>query len=158
MPAVLLAWGEGRKTTPPVSQVTVNANFANQLLLLGYNAPVRRLAPGDSLPITLNLQALHTMPADFIMFTRLLDEKGQVWGGYDRKPRELYSTLLWAPDEVVADGFSIAIAPNTPEGVYYLNVGFYLQVGAAPVSLPLAQNGQLGDVTSVTIGPFEVTR
>jgi hypothetical protein len=37
---------------------------------------------------------------------------------------------------VVEDGFTIPIDPDAPEGQYYLDVGFYLVVGQAPVSLP----------------------
>ncbi len=155
-PPILLAQGEGRNVEIPTSQVPLEANFANQLRLLGYTLPQTRLKPGDSLPVMLNIQALQTMPADFIMFTRLLDETGSAWGGYDRRPKEVYSTLLWAEGEVVADGFTINVDPNTPDGVYYLDIGFYLPVGEAAVSLPLVQNGQLSDVTNVSIGPVMI--
>ena len=97
------------------------------------------------------------MPADFVMFTRLRDQQGKVWGGYDRKPREAYSTLLWIPGEVVEDGFTLPIKPNTPPGLYYIDIGFYLVVGQAPVSLPLVRDGQMSQMTNVTIGPIKVS-
>jgi hypothetical protein len=153
---VLLAQGEGRPTTPPASQTGLQANFANQLSLLGYDLPQRRLMPGDNLPVTLNWQALQSMPADFIMFTRLRDQAGKVWGGYDRKPREVYSTLLWEAGEVVEDSFTLPIKGDAPPGLYNLDVGFYLPVGQAPVSLPLVQEGKLSQATSVTLGPIKV--
>jgi 4-amino-4-deoxy-L-arabinose transferase-like glycosyltransferase len=153
---ILFANGEGRKTNIPYSQFVVNANFANQLMLLGYNLPQRRALPGESFSLTLNWQALRSMPADFIMFTRLRDQQGQVWGGYDRKAREVYSTLLWIPNEVVEDSFTLPIRPDTPAGLYTIDVGYYLPVGQAAVSLPLVQAGQMSDQTSVTLGPFKV--
>ncbi len=156
-PALTLT-GPQRQAHLPPSPVELRANFANQLLLLGYNLPERRIQPGESLPVTLQWQALSTMPADFIMFTRLRDEKGRIWGGYDRWPRENYSTILWAAGEVVEDGFTMPLKPDTPPGIYYLDIGFYLPVGQAPVSLPLVQNGQMSDVTSVTLGPIKVGR
>ncbi len=155
---ILRAAGLGRKTEAPPSQVPVEANFANQLKLLGYNLPQRRFQPGAEIPVMLQLQALKTMPADFLMFTRLRDAAGQVWGGHDRRPQGLYSTLLWSPDEVVEDGFTINIKPTAPPGVYYVDIGFYLPVGQAPVSLPLVQAGQMSDVTSVTLGPVKIGR
>lgn len=153
---LLFANGEGRLMNPLPSQVTVNANFANQLMLLGYDLPQRQIMPGESLPVTINWQALQSMPADFIMFTRLRDQQGQIWAGYDRKPRENYSTLLWIAGEVVGDSFTLPIKPDTPAGLYYLDIGFYVVVGQAPVSLPLVQNGQMSQVTNVTLGPIKV--
>lgn len=149
--------GENRLTAPPLVQMPLEANFANQLKLLGYNLSQQQITPGERLPVTLYWQALRSMPADFLMFTRLRDDEGQVWGGYDRRPREFYSTLLWEADEVVVDGFTTPVAADTPPGLYYLDVGFYLPMGEAAISLPLVQEGQMSEVSNVTIGPVEVS-
>lgn len=153
---ILLASGRGRKTQAPESQVAVKANFADQLKLLGYNLPDRRFQPGEEIPVMLHLQALTSMPADFLMFTRLRDRNGQVWGGRDRKPMGLYSPMLWVPGEVVEDGFTVKIEAETPPGIYYLDVGFYLPVAGSPVSLPIVQEGQFSQVTSVSLGPIKI--
>jgi 4-amino-4-deoxy-L-arabinose transferase-like glycosyltransferase len=153
---LLYASGRGRPTIAPPSQVAVNANFAHQLTLLGYDLPQRRFQPGAEIPILLRFQALKTMPVDFLMFTRLRDATGQVWGGRDRKPQESYSTLFWTPGEVVENGFTVKIQPDAPPGIYTIDLGFYFTVDKAPVSLPLVQNGQLTDVTSVTLGPIKI--
>lgn len=145
-----------RQKDRPPSQFTINANFANQLMLLGYNLPRRHLQVGEPLPVTLHWQALQVMPTDFIMFSRVRDQAGQVWGGHDRWPKEHYSPLLWAAGEVVEDGFAVVIAPDAPAGLYYLDVGWYLPVGQTAVSLPLVQDGHMSDMTGVTLGPFEV--
>jgi hypothetical protein len=79
-----------------------------------------------------------------------------VWGGRDRKPQESYSTLFWTPGEVVENGFTVKIQPDAPPGIYTIDLGFYFTVDKAPVSLPLVQNGQLTDVTSVTLGPIKI--
>jgi hypothetical protein len=70
--------------------------------------------------------------------------------------QDVYSTLLWAPGEVVADSFAIRVDPQAPPGVYHLLVGLYLPVGEAAISLPLMQAGEMTDRTSVAIGPIEV--
>ncbi len=145
-----------RQKQIPDSQTVVKANFADQLMLLGYDLPQRYLLPGELLPVTLHWQALQTMPTDFVMFTRLRDEAGKVWGGHDRWPREYYSPFLWVAGEVVTDGFALELSPEAPAGLYYLDVGFYLPMGEAAVSLPLVQAGQMSNMTSVTIGPFRV--
>jgi len=153
---ILFAQGKGRKMVPPESQFKVEANFANQLKLLGYNLPRDRFIPGEELPLTLHLQAIDKMPADFIMFVRLRDETGQVWAAADRRPQGVYSTLFWAQNEVVEDGFTLTIDEMAPPGRYYLDLGFYLPVGQAAVSLPLMKDGSMQDITSVTIGPIVI--
>lgn len=134
----------------------LSANFADQLSLLGYDLPQRKVLPGQPLPITFYWQALKTMGANFIMFSRIIDQNQESWGGRDRIPREIYSTMFWTDDEVVTDPTTILIEPTTPNGIYHLLVGLYVPVGETAVSLPLIQNGQMTDVTHVTIGPFKV--
>lgn len=141
---------------PEAPAQPVEVNFANYVNLLGYDLPQSQVQPGQALPLTLYWQARRTIGADLIMVNRLLDDQGQVWGGRDRKAREVYSTMLWAPGEIVSDPFTIQVAPETPPGSYTIFVGLYLPVGEAPVSLPLVQDGQLSQETSLKIGPVRV--
>ena len=92
----------------------------------------------------------------FIQFNHLLDRAGNLRGGYDRQPLEYYSTLLWAPGEVVVDGFAVPVDADAPPGEYYLDVGYYITVGESAVNLPLVVNGEMTDTTSVTVGPIYV--
>jgi len=126
--------------------------------LLGYDFPQRRLQPGETLPLTLYWQALRTIGADLKIFVHLIDAEQKIWGGRDRRAREVYSTMLWAPNEIVSDPLTIQIDPNAPDGIYQLLVGLYLPVGQAPVSLPLVQDGQMSEVTSVAVGPIKIGR
>jgi hypothetical protein len=148
-----------RRFEPPEIAVPNEANFANQLKLLGYTLPQGQVKAGEAFPLTLYWQAWpnRSPQADFIQFNHLLDSAGTLRGGYDRRPLEYYSTLLWAPGEVVVDGYTVPVDADAPPGQYYLNVGYYLTVGESAVNLPLMENGQMTDVTSVTIGPIEVT-
>jgi hypothetical protein len=110
------------------------------------------------LPVTLYWQALPSKSpqAHFIQFNHLLDHAGKPWGGYDRLPLEYYSTLLWAPGEIVVDGYTIPVQVDAPPGEYYLNVGYYLTVGESAVSLPLVVDGQRTETSSAVIGPITV--
>jgi hypothetical protein len=141
--------------TRPVSH-PLSANFAGYVALLGYDLPQRRVEPGGQLPVTLHWQALRTIGADLIIFNRLFDQDQKSWGGRDRVAREVYSTMLWAPQEIVSDPFTVQVDPNAPPGIYHLSVGLYLPVGEAAVSLPLQQNGQLTELTHVQIGPIKI--
>jgi len=141
--------------TGPISQ-PVSANFAGYVALLGYDLPQRRVEPGQSVPITLYWQALRTIGADLIFFNHLIGEDQEIRGGRDRLAREVYSTMLWVPGEVVTDPFEIQVDPAAPEGIYNVLVGIYLPVGEASVSLPLMEAGEFSDVTSVRAGPILV--
>lgn len=150
-------WWPRRFDTPPVES-PLAANFAEQLTLLGYYLPQNQVKAGEAFPITLYWQALgaRAPQADFIQFNHLLDNAGTLRGGYDRRPLEYYSTLLWAPGETVVDGYTVPVKADAPPGQYYLNVGYYLTVGESAVNLPLVIDGQMSQVSSVTIGPIEV--
>lgn len=142
--------------TPPEMSHIVNANFNDDLLLLGYDLPLRRVQPGDGLPLVLYWQSLRRIPKSYIIFDRLLDTSQQSWGGYDRLPKETYPTHLWVPGEVVADGFALPVDPAAPDGIYHIVVGLYDQADPAAQSLPLVRNGAPVGETSVRLGPVKV--
>jgi hypothetical protein len=150
-------WWE-RRFEPPAIAMPLEANFANQVRLLGYSLPGNQVKAGEAFPLTLYWQApLEMSPqADFVQFNHLVDHQGNLWGGYDRQPLEYYSTLLWAPGEVVIDGYTVPVNADAPPGEYYLNIGFYLRVGEAAVNLPLVVRDKMTEVTHVTVGPIQV--
>jgi hypothetical protein len=136
----------------------LNVNFEDKIRLLGYNLPSRRVEPGDGLPITLYWQGLQWMGEEFVIFDRLLDNQQVVWGGYDRLPKENYSTLFWAPGEIVTDGFAVPIDSDTPDGVYTLSLGWYREVEGQANSLAILhpETGEPTGKTALTIGPIKV--
>lgn len=155
-PSLLHVETEPRQFTPgPITQ-PLDVNFAGYVTLLGYDLPKSHVQAGESLPVTLHWQARRTIGADLVMFSRLMDAEQNVRGGRDRLVREVYSTLLWASGEVVVDPFAVQVDADAPDGVYNLVIGLYLPVGESPVSLPLMQDGQMTDITSVTLGPITV--
>lgn len=153
-------WWPRRFERPAGIEAPAQVNFANQLNFLGYSLPQKQVKAGQAFPLTLYWQSLPAMSpqADFVQFNHLLDSQGHLHGGYDRRPLEYYSTLFWAPGEVVVDGYAVPVNADAPPGQYYLNVGYYLIVGESAVNLPLVMDGQMSGVTSVTIGPIEVVK
>jgi hypothetical protein len=57
---------------------------------------------------------------------------------------------------VVVDGYAVPVDLDVSPGEYFLDVGYYIKVGESAVNLPLVVDGEMTDVTSVTIGPVEV--
>jgi hypothetical protein len=108
--------------------------------------------------VVLYWQALDWLGEEFVSFNRLLDNAQVAWGGRDRVAQENYSTLFWAPGEVIADPFAVQVDPAAPDGVYSLNVGWYQEVDGQAWSLPLLhlETGEPTEITSLNIGPIKV--
>jgi hypothetical protein len=145
-----------RLLEPPPMTHPVEANFAGQIKLLGYDLPARSLSTGQGVPITLYWQGLRTMGADYTVFAKLLDSRQQLWGSAERFPADGYHTFNWLESEIVIDGFELPVDPNPPPGVYWLNLGLYEEHNGSAVSLPLVADGQPAGETSVTFGPIKI--
>jgi hypothetical protein len=145
-----------RQFTQPPMQHLVEANFANQVKLLGYDLGSNRAEPGGGIPITLYWQGLDWLGHDYTIFTKLLAADGTVHGGRDRLPQEGYRTIYWAPGEIITDPFGLPVDADAPNGIYQINVGLYRQVNQQAVSLSLVQDGQSVDKTSLNIGPVKI--
>jgi hypothetical protein len=145
-----------RNFTVPSMANPVAATFNNEIQLLGYDLPSRRIPAGGRLPLTLYWQALATMGEDYHIFDNLLDHRQQRWGGYDRRARDGYSTLLWTPGEVITDAFGVPVDPAAPNGVYTIDIGLYRQTEQGAVSLPITANGHPTAQQSLRLGPIKV--
>jgi hypothetical protein len=140
---------------PPMTY-SLDINFGNRIKLLGYDLPVRSLAPGQSVPVTFYWQGLRTMEQSYTVFTKLLNDQQQLGGDVERLPADGYNTIYWLENEVVIDGFELPVKPNISPGVYWLNLGLYKEVNGAAISLPIMVGKQPTEQTSVTIGPIKV--
>jgi 4-amino-4-deoxy-L-arabinose transferase-like glycosyltransferase len=145
-----------RDFRPPEIPSPLVANFNNEVQLLGYELPTRRIQPGGRLPLVLYWQALTYTGEDYQIFDNLLDDKQQRWGGYDRRAKDGYSTLLWVPGEVITDRFGVPIDPAAPNGVYTIDIGLYRKTENGAVSLPLVVAGQVSEQKSIRLGPIKV--
>jgi len=156
-PLLQIAQGQRNFDAPSISH-PLDVNFAGNIKLLGYDLPSRRVEPGEGLTVVLYWQGLDWMGEEFVSFNRLLDNAQVAWGGRDRMAQENHSTLFWAPGEIITDPFAIQVDPAAPDGVYNLDVGWYLEVEGQAQSLPIL-NSETGEPTghsSVAIGPIKV--
>jgi len=144
-----------RQFEAPPLQTPVNANFAGLITLLGYDLPQRRVAPGQSFPLTLHWQANRTIGQNLTVFNHLLAANTAQHGGADRIPQNFYTTLLWVPGEIVSDAYTVPVDAAAPPGIYWLDVGLY-PTDRPSQSLPLVENGQPVNRTGVAIGPIKV--
>ncbi|MCB0174407.1 MAG: glycosyltransferase family 39 protein [Anaerolineae bacterium] len=134
----------------------LEANFADQIKLLGAALPNRRLEPGGVLPIDLAWQSLAPVLPDAVTFAVLLDAEQQPFGSVDRYSAGFYSPMLWADGEIVPDSFTVPVRPDAPPGIYHLHLGLYQLEDEQPESLPLIHDGQPTASSAVVLGPFKI--
>lgn len=145
-----------RQLQPLTMGHTLSANFANRINLLGYDLPNRTLTSPQGIPLTLYWQGLRTMGRSYTVFTKLFDQHHQLWSSVERLPADGYNTIYWLEGERVTDSFELPIEPDTPPGIYWLNVGLYEEINQTAISLPLVVDGVSSEITSMTLGPIKI--
>jgi 4-amino-4-deoxy-L-arabinose transferase-like glycosyltransferase len=124
---------------PPISN-RINAQFGDDILLLGYDLDTGHGRAGGELHLTLYWQALATPPENYTVFNHLVDHQGQMQGQFDALPRsEARLTATWLPGEVVIDRRVIPIRPEAGSGIASLMVGLY--VAGDGLRLPVSVTG-----------------
>jgi len=121
------------EAAPSVAQ-PLAVDLAGGITLRGYDLapvggetpPLRRVAPGEVITLTLYWGARETVLADYQVFVHLLDAgPGPVAQGDGPPLAGDYSTTMWAPGEIVADPHPVALPASLPPGQYRLLVGMY---------------------------------
>lgn len=126
-------------------------NFGHLIALRGYDLSGRRLHPGETLTVTLHWQALARMMEDYTVFVHVIDPvTWTIYGGSDAMPANwTRPTSSWAVGEIVTDAHTLTLNPETPPGVYTIEIGLYRmpQPGTFErLSVVAAPGGQASDV------------
>jgi hypothetical protein len=118
---------EAALPTPQVAVDTVFAGAGDEIRLIGYDLVADKVAAGKGLQLTLYWQAEKPVGDVYSYFVHLLDAEGEIRSQRDGVPLEgYYPTTLWDPGELVADGISMRVEPDTLPGTYRLAVGLYI--------------------------------
>lgn len=100
----------------------LEVNFGNELALVAYSLPARRLAPGEPIELTLTWTALHQTGEDYALFAQLLNAGDTTrWAAEDRPT----TSSEWEPGEEESILLSMPVREDTPPGIYTLVVGAY---------------------------------
>ncbi|MBX3013481.1 MAG: hypothetical protein KF832_18315 [Caldilineaceae bacterium] len=128
----------------------------DRLYLLALELPSARFRQGESVPVTLYLQAREPIQADYQLFIQLLDEQGREVGnltthpGWGRNP-----TTLWQPGAIYADHYPVLIQ-RTVDGTAPLlarvYIGFVDPQTEESGRLPIL--AQTSEGTPIKDGPF----
>jgi hypothetical protein len=101
-------------------------NFAGQIELAGYDMDRRALRPGETLRLTLYWRALSAIPLNYSVFAHVRGEGESLWGGQDAWPQQgAAPTSTWRLGEVIIDSMDLTLKPDTPPGLYDVEVGLY---------------------------------
>jgi len=105
----------------------VRFNFGNQIALVGYDLEGQAVGPGEEIHLTLYWEALALMERDYTVFTHVIGERDRIWAQVDSQPQEgAAPTSTWSRGQVLVDEYHLLIEPETPPGVYDIEVGLYL--------------------------------
>jgi hypothetical protein len=125
----------------------LQANFGNEIELVGYEMGPRALRSGETFTVTLYWRPQGDTQWDYSVFAQVIDPSWQVWGSQDGAGPD------WSAGSVVQDVRTITLLPDTPPGSYPVQVGLYhSETGRLPV---LASDGHHID-ERVLVGPIRV--
>ena len=101
----------------------LNVNLGNQVGLIGYSLDRRAVSPSESIVLTLYWRARAQMPGDYTVFTHVLEAPETIWGHQDKALQP--PTSSWTSGQVISNTYDLKIKPETPPGVYDVEVGVY---------------------------------
>jgi 4-amino-4-deoxy-L-arabinose transferase-like glycosyltransferase len=101
----------------------MSVNLGDQIELIGYSLDRRAASPDESIFLTLYWRARSKMPADYTVFTHVLQPPETIWAQQDKLLQP--SSSSWSIGQVVSDTYELKIKPDAPLGVYDIEVGVY---------------------------------
>jgi hypothetical protein len=101
----------------------LRVNLEDQIELMGYSLDRRTASPNESLFLTLYWRAKSQMPADYTVFTHVLEKPETIWAQHDKQLQPLSSS--WSIGQVLSDTYELKIKPDAPLGVFDIEVGVY---------------------------------
>jgi hypothetical protein len=127
-----------RELDPPDEvPIELNALFAEEIELLGYDVDLGPRQPGEGINVTANWRALRTMRRPYIVSLHLLDNMLTMSGQSDTYLGGTYPHLLWSPGEYVEEVYLLTVAPNAPPGLHSIEFGAYHHVVGEYFFLPV---------------------
>jgi len=131
----------------------LHLTFNDQAELVGYALSRTRIAPGDTLPLTIFWRARESLNEDFSVYVRLFDAEDKIITRWDAFPgRGLYPTRVWQPGEIVTDEYRLPVPLDTRAGVGRIEAGLFRRV---PLETLTARDPH-GNTITPTIARFKI--
>jgi hypothetical protein len=148
MSGPLIHWAGEPQTATAAGIQTLDAQFGDGLLLLGYRQRLIAASGWNAArpyvaQVSLWWQASHTLPKDYSVSLRLINAQGrQVAQADSSNPvMGLYPTSQWDSGEVVEDYFELRADPSDQSDAYHVEILIYWkEPGGAIHNLPLGED------------------
>jgi hypothetical protein len=128
-----------------------DAQFGDQILLLGYDVNSDYVRQDGKLGINLYWQALRRMEEDYTICLKLVNDVYHIWGQQDSRPVWDGSlTNTWEQGQIVGDKRELEVLPGTPPGLYRVEV---ILLDLHSGRMLESEGGE-----SVLLGPMEVPK
>jgi hypothetical protein len=115
-----------RDTTLAPTVRPMQANLADQLVLIGYEPKATQFARGHRFTVNLYWKTIGAMPESYTGFLHLTGPEGRLAAQDDHElGRGFYRTIFWQPGEVVRERYELAPPQDIPSGDYTLWTGVY---------------------------------
>jgi 4-amino-4-deoxy-L-arabinose transferase-like glycosyltransferase len=133
----------------------IGINFDRQIELVGYALSTLSAAPGESIELTLYWRGLAPIENDYIVFAHIIEPTTlSIYAGSDAAPAAWSApTSTWQTGTIIEDTHTLTLAPETPPGIYELEIGFYLPTpdgGFARLRVVTADGGMADDYAYLT--------
>jgi 4-amino-4-deoxy-L-arabinose transferase-like glycosyltransferase len=138
----------GRYVQGPSPEHPLDLVLGGKLRLLGYDISATRLAPGETLAVSLYWQALAPMDIRYRAFVHV--ESDRMWGQHDDDPVCRVRTDEWRPPQAGMGQFRVTLDPATPAGSYPVTVGVYNPEDWGRLEIFDQQGESRGDVLELT--------
>jgi hypothetical protein len=99
----------------------ISVNFEDTFELIGFSVVPRRLAPGESIDVTLYYELQTAVSEDFTFFVQLVADDTTRWASQDL----IQPTSQWSKGEVQAISFSLGLLDEIPAGIFPIILGMY---------------------------------
>jgi hypothetical protein len=133
-------------------QTPREVRFQNGIRLMGYDANVTALRPGDNLPLTLYWQTSQPVAQRYKVFVHLLGTlfnpktNNPLWGQQDQEPLNgALPTTAWGLNRIVSDQYLVMLSLDAPPGRYTVEIGWYQATSGERLTIVGGDGAAAGD-------------
>jgi len=138
----------------------VAVNFQDELMLQGYRLDRREAHPGEAITLALYWEGSRPMARNYTISAQVLAEDTTRYAQEDSWPLDgARPTSSWLPGELIEDEYTLMLHPDTPPGVYWVQVVIYWQDEAGTFNRlqRITSDGRLVEdyvlLTRIRVGP-----
>lgn len=125
-----LAWGDHIRLgtwklqpRPGMYPNPTSYRFGERIELVGFEISPRVARPGDTVTLVLYWRSYGPLDRDYVVFTHVLEPPQTIWGQQDKAPE--VPTTRWEVGEVYRETYTLTLKPETPPGLYEIEIGWY---------------------------------